>query len=193
MKGNDLPAITIRPFRPEDADVYTRFVSDPANTVLTDGRVMLPKTAAEVLRHIEMGQAHGAFAVLIWAGADDEPLGFSSLTNIDHLNRTVWTGSGVFEPSLRGRGLGTRGRRAMLDHLFNERNFRRAYGEFGAFNQASRRSHEKLGAEFVGVRRQRFFVSGRWHDAVTYMVRRERFNELFPPDPDRHFTEPGPR
>lgn len=185
-------AISLRPFRPTDADAFARFLSDPASTVLTYGRLVPPQTADDVRRRREserpVGRAGGSPTLLIWADASDVAVGVSFLSNIDTTNRTLWTGSAVLDPKHRGSGLGTQGRRLVLDHVFNEQGFRRAYGEFIAANEASRRSHQKVGAEFTGVRRQRFYVSGRWHDSVVYTVRRERFNELFPLDTGRYFA-----
>ena len=177
--------LTIRTFRPEESELLARFQSDPTNSALTYGAVLLPRSPAEVRRLLESGSSRGD---LIWAWADDgdRPVGFSVLSRIDRVNWTLWTGSAVFDVADRGRGIGTAGRRAVLDLVFNELGFRRIFGEFAAFNEASRRSHLKMGAEFIGGRRQAYFVSGRFYDSVLYTVGRERFNELVPLDPSRY-------
>ena len=176
--------LTIRAFRPEESELLAAFQRDPTNSALTYGAVLMPRSTAEVRRLLESGSRGD----LIWAWADenDRPLGFSVLSRVDRVNWTLWTGSAVFEVADRGRGVGTAGRRAVLDLVFNELGFRRIFGEFAAFNEASRRSHLKMGAEFIGGRRQAYFVSGRFYDSVLYTVSRERFNELVPVDPRRH-------
>jgi RimJ/RimL family protein N-acetyltransferase len=179
------PSLTIRAFRSEDIERFIRFRSHPTDSTLTYGGVQLPESPEEVRSFVESARSMGLY-LWVWADADDTAAGFSVLSNVDRVNWTLWTGSAVFDAARRGQGLGSLGRRTVLDFVFNEMNFRRIYGEFADFNDASRRSHLKLGAELIGGRRQVFFVSGRYHDSVVYTVWRERFNELFPPDPDRH-------
>jgi RimJ/RimL family protein N-acetyltransferase len=183
-----LDGLTLRAFRPGDAAAFAAFEADRVSCALAYGRVVLPETAEAVGRRIVSMSESGRLVHWIWADSSGEPVGFSMLHSIDRVNRTLWTGSAIFDPGLRGRGLGSLGRRLALDHVFNEMGFRRAYGEFAVFNEASRRSHDKVGAELVGSRRRAFFISGRYYDAVVYVVRRERFNELFPPDPGRYLA-----
>jgi RimJ/RimL family protein N-acetyltransferase len=180
-----LPSISLRLYRPSDADAFAQFRRDPTSTALAFGSVQVPQPA-EVVQQMADGLMARGDLIWMWVDDADTPVGFSLLTSVDWLNRTLATGSGVFSTAQRGRGLGTLGRRLALDHVFNEMGFRRAYGEFAAYNEASRRSHAKLGVEVVGARRQVFHVSGAYYDAIVYMVRRERFNELFPPDPNRY-------
>lgn len=181
--------LSLRAWRPDDAEQMLRFRSDPVNAVLTMGRVLVPQTAEQV-RQLHADESMYTY---LWVDTTGATVGFSVLTEVDHVNGTVHTGSAVFDPTQRGQGLGTLGRRLMLDLLFNELNFRRIYGSFADYNEASRRSHLKMGAEIIGIRRDRFFVSGRYHDAVMYTVSRERFNSLFPPDPDRYLGSRAPR
>jgi aminoglycoside 6'-N-acetyltransferase len=181
-------SLTIRAYRPRDAAAFAAFQADSVSCALAYGHVALPDTAEAIGRQIESLADTRRGIHWIWADPSDEAVGFSMLHTLDPVNRTVWTGSAVFDPGLRGRGIGSLGRRLVLDHLFNEMGFRRAYGEFAVFNEASRRSHEKVGAEVVGRRRRAFFISGQHHDSIVYAVRRERFNELFPPDANRHLA-----
>jgi diamine N-acetyltransferase len=186
--GTEGAALTIRSWRPEDLDAILRFRARPADAALAAGAVIMPETADQVRRFLEDEDEW----TWIWADESGSAVGYSVLSGIDWLNRTLRTGSVVLDPRRRGRGLGTLGRRLVLDLVFNELDFRRVYGEFAAFNEASRRSHLKLGAEILGSRRQAFFVSGQYHDAVMYTVARDRFNALFPPDPLRHLGTRAP-
>lgn len=182
--------LTIRAFRPEESELLAGFQRDPANSAQTYGAVLMPRSTADVRRILESGSSGGDL-IWAWADEDDRPLGFSVLSRVDRVNWTLWTGSAVFDAADRGRGIGTAGRRAVLDLVFNELGFRRIFGEFAAFNEASRRSHLKVGAEFIGGRRQVYFVSGRFYDSVLYTVSRERFNELAPVDPRRYLGRPA--
>ncbi|HXM57872.1 MAG TPA: GNAT family protein [Candidatus Dormibacteraeota bacterium] len=176
--------LRVRAFLPGDLEAFHRFRADPASAAQTYGSVLSPETVDDVRRSVEAASAAG-YLVWAWTDESDGLVGFSVLSSVDRVNRTLWTGSAVIDPARRGRGLGSLGRRLVLDFVFNEMDFRRIYGEFGAFNEASRRSHMKMGAEVIGVRRQAYFISGRHHDAVMYTIARERFNALFPPDADR--------
>ena len=180
--------LTIRAFHPEESELLAGFQRDPTNSALTYGTVLMPRGTAEVRRLLESGSSRGDL-IWAWADADDRPLGFSVLSKVDRVNWTLWTGSAVFDIADRGRGVGMAGRRAVLDLVFNEFGFRRIFGEFATFNEASRRSHLKMGAEFIGGRRQAYFVSGRFYDSVLYTISRERFNELEPVDPGRYLGQ----
>jgi RimJ/RimL family protein N-acetyltransferase len=182
--------LTIRAFRPEECELLADFGRDPANSALAYGAVQMPETVGDVRRRLESAASKGD---LLWAWADetDRVVGFSMLSRVDRVNWTLWTGSAVLDPRDRGRGVGTAGRRAVLDLVFNELGFRRIFGEFADFNEASRRSHLKLGAEVIGGRRQIYYISGRFYDSVLYTVSRERFNDLVPVDPYRYLSRDG--
>ena len=104
-----------------------------------------------------------------------ESIGFTTLRNLSWLSRSMRFGNLIWPPSLWNQGLGTDARRAMLEYAFGQLGMRRVYGGFAAYNAASRRSHEKLGAEVTATLREAVYVDGRFHDAHYYVYRRESF------------------
>ena len=123
---------------------------------------------------------------MMWTIADEEgkPIGIYNLYSIDWVNNTLYTASSIYSPGMRGRGIGTTARRLVLDCVFNRMGIERCYGEYLTFNDASRRAHEKVGAEVAGVRKRAYVYEGRLVDVVVYQVRRERFNALHGPGGD---------
>jgi RimJ/RimL family protein N-acetyltransferase len=128
---------------------------------------------------VEMNRATGFFWTI--AGTDGEPLGFAEVFDLDRINRTLWTGTSIYEPERRQRGLGTAARRCLLSHVFYEMDYRRAFGQFIDFNVASWRSHRKLGGEVIGRRRRMSILSGQYHDYIQYVHRHEVFTSRVPP------------
>jgi RimJ/RimL family protein N-acetyltransferase len=161
------------------------FEADPESAGRGHAVIAPPQTPEQVVEWVKMANRGGFFWTI--ADAEGAPLGFALVSRVDRINRTLWTGTAIYEPGRRGRGLGTAGRRCVLSHVFYEMDYRRVYGEFAEFNVASWRSHQKLGAEQVGRRRGGCVVSGRTYDMVQYVYRREAFEGLVPP-PERSWA-----
>src|SRR5262249_30587654 len=124
--------LRVRAFLPRDLEAFARFRADPASAAQTYGSALPPETVDDVRRSVESATAAG-YLVWSWTDETDRLVGFSVLSGVDRVNRSLWTGSAVVDPADRGRGIGSLGRRLVLDFVFNEMNFRRIYGEFGAF------------------------------------------------------------
>lgn len=107
--------------------------------------------------------------------AEGDLIGFFTLRKLSWVSRSVRFGSLIWPPSLWNQGIGTDARRAVLAYAFGQLGLRRVYGSFGAFNIASLRSHEKLGAEVTVNMREAVYFDGVFHDSHGYVYRRERF------------------
>lgn len=70
-----------------------------------------------------------------------------------------------FAPTHRGRGWGSVLFWALID-LLSQQGVRNAYSLVTMPNEPSRRLHEKLGFELVGIQCQAGYKQGRWHDVA---------------------------
>jgi len=111
---------------------------------------------------------------------DNGPIGLMSLRNLSWVSRSVRSGIMIWPADLWNKGFGTDARRAFLEYAFKQLNLRRVYGRYAAYNQASRRSHEKLGGETTVTARDAVFVDGRFHDVHYYVYKRENYPGLEP-------------
>ncbi|MFE7589960.1 GNAT family N-acetyltransferase [Kitasatospora sp. NPDC057512] len=75
-------------------------------------------------------------------------------------------------PEARGRGVGTRAQRLLVDYLFAHSPVMRLEADTEAGNLAEQRVLEKLGFTREGVQRAVTFRGGEWRDVVRYSLLR---------------------
>ncbi|MFI2610138.1 GNAT family N-acetyltransferase [Kitasatospora sp. NPDC018619] len=75
-------------------------------------------------------------------------------------------------PDARGRGIGTRAQRLLVDYLFAHTPVMRLEADTEAGNLAEQRVLEKLGFTREGVQRAVTFRGGEWRDVVRYSLLR---------------------
>ena len=116
---------------------------------------------------------------------EDRLIGMFTLRKISWISRSLRFGSAIWPPDLWSQGLGSEARRIFLEYAFKQLGFRRIYGSFSDYNIASRKSHEKLGAEVSAQNLDAVYNDGCYHDTFHYTYARERFPgmELAPTAP----------
>lgn len=169
----------LRTYQQRDAEGWHLMRSDPATSALVHGRTLIPETVEETIEWARRFRADpGQEMWTVCRIEDDVAIGVATLDSIDQWNRTTWHGLNLFAHDSRARGLGTEGFALALDFIFNELNFRITFGEILATNVPARRISEKTGAEYIGGRRDAWFINGRHVDTVLITQRRDRFNEV---------------
>ncbi|MBD0672125.1 GNAT family N-acetyltransferase [Streptomyces sp. CBMA156] len=83
-----------------------------------------------------------------------------------------WTLGVQLLPKARGRGIGTRAQRLLVDYLFAHTPVMRLEADTEAGNLAEQRVLEKLGFTREGVQRAVTFRAGEWRDVVRYSLLR---------------------
>jgi RimJ/RimL family protein N-acetyltransferase len=169
----------LRTFQDEDAERMNQLRCDHDLSALVFGAQQIPESVAETIEWAQEWRKHPRH--LMWAVCrreDDVAIGVATMEGIDRWNRTLWHGLNLFTQESRAKGLGTEGFALALDYIFNEMNYRVSYGEILASNMPARRISEKTGAEYIGGRRQAWFIHGRGEDTVLIVQRPERFNEV---------------
>ncbi|MFI0408843.1 GNAT family N-acetyltransferase [Actinomadura sp. 3N508] len=84
-----------------------------------------------------------------------------------------WSIGIMLMPEARGRGVGTRAQRLLVDYLFGYTLAHRIQAETDVDNLAEQRSLEKAGFTREGVIRGYGFLGGRYRDEVLYSILRE--------------------
>ncbi|MFG2904454.1 GNAT family N-acetyltransferase [Kitasatospora sp. NPDC048286] len=83
-----------------------------------------------------------------------------------------WSIGVQLRPQVRGRGIGTRAQRLLVDYLFAHSPVMRLEADTEAGNLAEQRVLEKLGFTREGVQRAVTFRGGEWRDVVRYSLLR---------------------
>lgn len=99
--------------------------------------------------------------------------GFVAATRNEVLRSSPYWSLGVqLLPEMRGRGIGTRAQRLLVDYLFTHSPAMRLEADTEAGNLAEQRVLEKLGFTREGVQRAVIFRGGEWRDVVRYSLLR---------------------
>jgi diamine N-acetyltransferase len=100
----------------------------------------------------------------VYDRADQAPIGFSALSNIDHRNGTA--DFGIFLGERRDQGLGTEATRLTLDWGFTMLGLHNIMLSVAAWNERAIRTYAKVGFRELGRRRDAAVTMGRRHDGV---------------------------
>ncbi|MFA5860511.1 MAG: GNAT family protein [Candidatus Thermoplasmatota archaeon] len=94
---------------------------------------------------------------------DHEPLGFISLSSIDHVNGHAELGLGILSTAHRGGGAGGEACRLVLSHAYSTLRLQRVLLFVLADNPALR-LYQRLGFRVEGTLRRHAFKRGAWRD-----------------------------
>lgn len=141
------------PLRPDHHDALVEAVRDGELWKLWYTAIPAPEgMAAEIQRRLRLQQAGSMlpFAVL---DASGQAVGMTTYMNIDAANRRVEIGSTWYRAAVQRSPLNTECKRLLLAHAFEALDCIAVEFRTHAFNQASRRAIERLGARLDGVLR----------------------------------------
>ncbi len=132
-----------------------------------DGSRSAADTKTFILRSREKFATNGGFSVGVWFRG--KLVGVIGLHEIDWDNRRVDIGYWIAEP-FQGRGIITRGCRAVVEHAFNGLGLHRVEIHCATGNSRSRAIPERLGFRQEGVLRHRLQLGARFVDLVVYGI-----------------------
>ncbi|MDR0293688.1 MAG: GNAT family N-acetyltransferase [Oscillospiraceae bacterium] len=156
--------IYLSPIDADDAELYARWLNDPAvavNLGLYGGLISLPNEKRVLERMTDEGHN---YAIVLKDG--DELLGNISLMNIDQIHRRATLGLFIGEAARRGKGYGAEAIRLLLGFGFNTLNLHNIMLMCHAGNAQGIACYEKAGFREFGRRREAHFRGGGYTDVV---------------------------
>lgn len=170
---------------PKYAEVYYSWRNDPVsvslnpflNLSLEGVKEQLAKDRCSFDR-MEGGRTYRWFALV-----DETPVGQVSVQDTNLMMQTLEIGYQV-APDYRGRGIGTRMVRKLIDEIFVHSNIRKVGALINEKNAPSRRIVEKLGFQQEGFLREHYLIGGKPVNEIYYAVLRrewEAVNSKLPP------------
>ncbi|USG64815.1 GNAT family N-acetyltransferase [Brevibacillus ruminantium] len=157
--------ICFRKVTADDASIYHAWRNDPAvmkTTSLSLDVFTLEETAAFV-QNVILGSSSGKSYMII-DKASANPIGITSLIQLDEKNRNAECIIDLGEKEFWGKGYATEALKLLLDYAFLELNLHRVSLRVFSFNEKAIRLYEKLGFTHEGRSRQSVFRDGQWHD-----------------------------
>jgi diamine N-acetyltransferase len=158
--------IALGPLRSDLLPLYHRWIND-FSTLRTLGGTVGPMTLEQEQAWIEAQitstqRTHQIFT--IYERESLQPIGTTSLEEIDDRHRTATFGILIGEATFRGRGLGTEVTRLMLDYAFTALGLHNVLLTVLELNPAGKGAYLKAGFHECGRRRQCRLVAGKWWD-----------------------------
>lgn len=165
--------VYLSPMCPDDAPKYTEWF---CNSHVTDGI-----GATQRLVSVESERAwlqssrenNHDFSIILQD--TNELIGNCSLQSISQINQCAEIGIFIGDEENRNRGLGTEALRLILDYAFNTLNLHNIELGVFSFNSRAIRCYEKIGFKKVGVRRECYYLNGKFHDRITMDILKSEF------------------
>jgi len=169
------PEVALHPFRADEVTVIEEYLSDP--TTAGEFSWFGWRDTSHFRRRWELNRLLADDCSMLVVATDATTDGFVSWRRID-VGYGSWhwqLGIALF-PASRGRGIGTRAQRMLVNHLFRTTPVHRVEALTDTGNIAEQRALEKVGFRREGTLRGIHFRDGRWRDTVVYGLLREDFH-----------------
>jgi diamine N-acetyltransferase len=158
--------VTLGPLDRDLVPTLSRWMNDFTGLPTLAPRAPRPMTAdAETAWYDDIATSND-IVFLIRDRLSGEPIGTSSLMEIDFRNRNAMFGIYIGEAAARGKGYGSETTRLVLDYAFNLLGLNSVRLGVAAFNPAGIRAYTKAGFRETGRLRERWWHEGELHDEV---------------------------
>ncbi|SCX94277.1 Protein N-acetyltransferase, RimJ/RimL family [Nonlabens sp. Hel1_33_55] len=105
-------------------------------------------------------------------------IGYTSISDIDHVNKSCfWSGIKI-HPDFSGKGYGTQTALLILKYVFQELNMERCTGECLENHPAVKKMLEKVGYSVEGLKRHSLFKSGEYQNQFLFSILKSEFIQV---------------
>ncbi|MGB5990062.1 MAG: GNAT family protein [Marinifilaceae bacterium] len=125
---------------------------------------------------------YGDFKDLFYVAAcekgTDKIVGYTSVSDIDHINKSCfWSGIKI-SPDFSGRGFGTQIALLILKYVFEELGMERCIGKCLKSHDVAKKLMEKVGYKVEGLQRHIIYKNGEFNDQYLLSILKEEYNEV---------------
>ncbi|MGB0868612.1 MAG: GNAT family N-acetyltransferase [Flavobacteriales bacterium] len=108
----------------------------------------------------------------------NEMVGYTSISDLDHVNKSCfWSGIKI-HPNFHGRGLGKKVAQLALTYIFEELNMERCIGMCIEEHIVAKRMMEKVGFQVEGLQRHSVYKNGKYQNQFLLSILRSDFDNL---------------
>ena len=155
----------------DDLPAIARWYEDAEFLRLYDARPAVPRTEAELARHLEeMRKSENDFAFAVRPLDGDELIGTLELDGVLWPHGVGGIGIAIGERANWGQGYGTVAARLALAFAFDEINLHRVQATVFSYNARSIALFERLGFQREGVYREFLQRDGKRYDMLLYGI-----------------------
>jgi RimJ/RimL family protein N-acetyltransferase len=149
---------------------------------------IFPMTRSRAIEYVKDSNSPSSltivFAIMFFKGSmsrkekDYTHVGNICLTSISYINSNAEIGIIIGDKSVRGKGIGTRVIKQVIDHAFKKLNLQRVWLGTSSLNIGMQHAAEKIGMKQEGVLKNALFTNGKYVDDIIYGITKYRFNRL---------------
>jgi ribosomal-protein-alanine N-acetyltransferase len=101
---------------------------------------------------------------------DEKIIGYSSVSNIDHVNKSCfWSGIKI-HPDYNGKGYATQTALLILKFVFEELNMERCTGQCLEEHSIAKKLMEKVGFKVEALQRHSVYKDGKFHNQFVFSI-----------------------
>ncbi|MEP7054159.1 MAG: GNAT family protein [Actinomycetota bacterium] len=168
--------LTLRPVTEEDLPARYAWTVDAQTHLIADSRPLLPITWERYLER-SAGRPSSPDNELYTIEVDGRRVGHCQLTLFDHLARSAMVGI-TLAPGERGRHVGRRSVRLLVDHGFRDRGLHRVWLGTSSDNIAGQRADRAVGFVQETLEREQSWVDGRYVDEMRMSILRHEWDAV---------------
>ena len=166
--------LTLRRFRPDDAEAFAAYRSDPEVARFQSWDAPLPLAEAQQkVSEFAQGDPEAAGWFQYAVDLDGVLIGDLGLNRHENLMQAEL--GFTLAPAYQGQGYASEAVRGLLHHLFVERELHRVSAECDVRNTASARLLERVGFTREGLRLSNTWFKGEWTDDVLFGLLRDDY------------------
>ncbi|MDR1055980.1 MAG: GNAT family N-acetyltransferase [Prevotellaceae bacterium] len=173
-------SVFFRAFEPEDYVLINKWRNDPEIQKMTGGIFRYVSSEWEkswVMDKIK--STKDMYWTICLNDGSDRMIGYTSINNIDHLNRTIFSGGILIGDKEYRDGITLIDTLIIKqDYVFNELNINRLEGSCLKEHSDSLRMMLMMGLKIEGVKKQAVFKHGKYHDVYICSLLREEYHEI---------------
>lgn len=109
---------------------------------------------------------------------DGKPVGLSSLSNIDHKNKTTEWGFYIAYESARGKGIGSASLYKLMEYVFDKMNFKKMYTKVLENNTVAIRLYEKFGFKNEGMLKEKLLRDGKQINVILMGILQKEWRNI---------------
>ncbi|MFB4168220.1 GNAT family N-acetyltransferase [Virgibacillus sp. JSM 102003] len=169
--------VRLRKMSSEDASTYHRWRNDIEIMHFADSSLDV-FTYADTEKFVKnITESNNSRIYMIEELEANNPIGITSLINIDYGNRNAECNISIGDKSYWGKGFGQESFRLLLDFAFNELNLHKVYLRVFSFNKGAIKLYQKLGFYEEGELIEQFYRDGSWHNVIFMGLLKRNYNK----------------
>ncbi len=167
----------LSPLNVDDASILTKWLNDKtiSENIGVDNMVITLENEKEWLKH---NQNDYNFGIVLKEG--DELIGCCGFSHVDLVHRNASVIIFIGNETLRGMGYGKEALKLLLEYGFNSLNFNNIMLKVYSFDVNALKLYEKVGFKKFGIRRQAYYLKGKFYDEIYMEILRDEYKEIEP-------------